>query len=87
LLVQGWVTGDIVMVKIARVQTLVVRDGFGGDGAKKQIPLCVSRLPNCSGKENARDSVRDDTLCFLLRALDRRALFFAELSEGFALFC
>jgi hypothetical protein len=25
------------MAKIAQVQTLVVRDGFGGDGVKKQI--------------------------------------------------
>jgi hypothetical protein len=28
---------------------------------EKQIPLCVPRSPNCGGKENARDSVRDNT--------------------------
>jgi len=27
----------------------------------KQIPLCVPRPRKCSGKEKARDSVRDDT--------------------------
>jgi hypothetical protein len=29
-------------------------------GGEKQIPLWVPRPPNCGGKDNARDSVRDD---------------------------
>src|SRR5271155_1752374 len=39
----------------------------GSHGAEKQIPLCVPRPPNCGGKENARDCVRDDDLRVGLR--------------------
>lgn len=59
------------MAKIAQVQTLVVRDGFGGDGVKKQILR----------------SARGDDASILWRKLDCRAFFFAELREGFTLFC
>jgi hypothetical protein len=75
------------MAKIARVQTLVVRDGFGGDGAKERIPLCVRRPPNRGGKKSAGLRSGCHVVPFSLRALDRRDFFFAELGEGFALFC
>jgi hypothetical protein len=29
---------------------------------QQQIPLCVTRPPDCGGKEKARASVRDETL-------------------------
>lgn len=62
---------DIVMAKIAQVQTLVVRDGFGGDGVKKQILR----------------SARDNNAGIFWCKLDSRTFFFAKLREGFALFC
>jgi hypothetical protein len=71
LFVQGWVTRDIVMVKIAQVQTRAVRGGLGGDAAKKQIPR----------------SARDDNPGIFRRKLDGGTFFFAELSEAFALSC
>jgi hypothetical protein len=39
---------------------------------EKQIPLCIPRPPNCGGKENARDSVRDDTFVSFSQALKPR---------------
>jgi hypothetical protein len=61
---------DIVTAKIAQVQALVVRDGLGGDGVKKQILR----------------SARDDNAGIFWCKLDSRAFFLAKLREGFALF-